>query len=116
MRDSRSFLNGSTQWRRKCEARLIGGSRRATGDNPGLVGKAQRRYSARRTVEIVLRLLYGEDLELLSWELIITSARPSKWRGQFLKSRPNNLKETPPGRMGHGNRPVPAKAIGITST
>ena len=53
-------------------------------DDPGLVGKGSQRFSARRKVEIVLRLLRGEDLELLSRELSVTAARLSKWREQFL--------------------------------
>jgi len=62
------------------------GARRATGDGPGLMGKGPQRFSARRKVEIVLRLLRGEDLELLSRELGVTAARLSKWREQFLSA------------------------------
>jgi hypothetical protein len=36
--------------------------------------------SARRKQEAVLRLLRGEDLELLSCELGVTAAEPSGWR------------------------------------
>ena len=69
------------------------GARRATGDDPG--GKKSPRFSARRKVEIVLRLLRGEDLELLSRELGVTAARLSKWREQFLKSGRTALKKRP---------------------
>ena len=71
------------------------GARRATGDDPDLVGKGSQRFSARRKLEIVLRLLRGEDLELLSRELGVTAARISKWRGQFLKSGRAALKKYP---------------------
>jgi transposase-like protein len=71
------------------------GARRATGDDPGLVDKGSQRFSARRKLEIVLRLLRGEDLELLSRELGVTAARISKWRGQFLKSGRAALKKYP---------------------
>jgi hypothetical protein len=71
------------------------GARRATGDDPGLVSKGPQRFSARRKLEIVLRLLRGEDLELLSRELGVTAARISKWRGQFLKSGRAALKKYP---------------------
>ena len=64
-------------------------------DDPGLVGKGSQRFSARRKVEIVLRLLRGEDLELLSRELSVTAARLSKWREQFLKSGRAALKKRP---------------------
>ena len=47
------------------------GARRVTGDGPG---QGIRRFSARRKVESVLRLLRGEDLELLSRELGVTAA------------------------------------------
>ncbi|MFP3868921.1 MAG: transposase [Desulfobacteraceae bacterium] len=71
------------------------GARRATGDAPGLVGKEPQRFSARRKVEIVLRLWRGEDLELLSREFGVTAARLSRWRGQFLKSGQAALKKYP---------------------
>lgn len=71
------------------------GARRATGDDSGLIGKGSQRFSARRKVEIVLRLLRGEDLELLSRELGVTAARLSKWREQFLKSGRAALKKRP---------------------
>src|SRR4030042_4085501 len=49
------------------------GAPRATGDAPGQQGK--KRFSARRKVEIVLRLRRGEDLKLLSRELGVTAGR-----------------------------------------
>jgi len=71
------------------------GARRATGDGPGLRGQGPQRFSARRKVEIVLRLLRGEDLELLSRELGVTAARLSKWREQFLSAGRAVLKKRP---------------------
>lgn len=71
------------------------GARRATGDDPGMVNIKTQRFSARRKVEIVLRLLRGEDLELVSRELNVTAARLSKWREQFLKSGRVALKKRP---------------------
>lgn len=69
------------------------GARRATGDDPGTGNKKTQRFSARRKVEIVLRLLRGEDLELVSRELNVTAARLSKWRQQFLNSGRAALKK-----------------------
>ena len=53
------------------------------------------RFSARRKADAVLRLLRGENLELLSHELGVTAATLSEWRDDFLaagqaapKSRP----------------------------
>ena len=68
------------------------GARRATGEGPG---QGNKRFSARRKVESVLRLLRGEDLELLSRELGVTAARLSKWREQFLHAGQAVLKKRP---------------------
>jgi cell division protein FtsB len=65
----------------------------ATGDGPGL--RKPKRFSARRKVEIVLRLLRGEDLELLSRKLGVTAARLSRWREQFLSAGQAELKKRP---------------------
>ena len=51
-------------------------------DGPGL-GRGGR-MSAGRKRAAVLRLLRGEDLELVSRELGVTAARPSQWRDTFL--------------------------------
>jgi hypothetical protein len=62
--------------------------------------------SARRKQEAVLRLLRGEDLELVSRELGITAAELSGWRDQFLaggeaslKSRPADERDAEIGRL-----------------
>ena len=54
----------------------------AGGDGP--TPEPRRRMSARRKQEAVLRLLRGEDLELVSRELGVTAAELSGWRDQFL--------------------------------
>jgi cell division protein FtsB len=72
------------------------GGRRPTGDGPGVADGKAKRFSARRKVESVLRLLRGEDLELLSRELGVTAARLSKWREQFLKAGQAILKKRTP--------------------
>ena len=66
----------------------------------------RRRMSARRKQETVLRLLRGEDLELLSRELGVTAAELSGWRAAFLaggeaslKSRPADAREAEIGRL-----------------
>ena len=47
--------------------------------------KAERgRFSSRKKVEAVLRVLRGEDLDVASRELGITAARLAEWRDQFL--------------------------------
>ena len=74
----------------------------AGGPTPG----PRRRMSARRKQETVLRLLRGEDLELLSRELGVTAAELSGWRDAFLaagqaslKSRPADARDAEIGRL-----------------
>jgi len=62
--------------------------------------------SARRKQDAVLRLLGGEDLELVSRELGVTAAELSGWRDQFLaageaslKSRPADARDAEIGRL-----------------
>jgi len=50
------------------------------------------RWSARRKMEAVLRLLKGEDLDALSRELRVTAATLSEWREVFLASGIAGLK------------------------
>jgi len=62
--------------------------------------------SARRKQDAVLRLLRGEDLELVSRELGVTAAELSGWRDAFLaageaslKSRPADARDAEIGRL-----------------
>jgi transposase len=62
--------------------------------------------SARRKQSAVLRLLRGEDLELVSRELVVTAAELSAWREAFLaggeaslKSRPVDARDGEIGRL-----------------
>jgi transposase len=66
----------------------------------------RRRMSARRQQDAVLRLLRGEDLELLSRELGVTAAELSGWREAFLaageaslKTRPTDARDAAIGRL-----------------
>jgi transposase len=61
----------------------------------GYTPEPRRRMSARRKQEAVLRLLRGEDLELLSREFGVTAAELSGWRDQFLASGEASLKSRP---------------------
>jgi transposase len=72
----------------------------------GLTPGHRRRMSARRKQETVLRLLRGEDLELVSRELNVTAAELSGWRDAFLaggeaslKSRPADARDAEIGRL-----------------
>jgi transposase-like protein len=50
------------------------------------------RFSAPRKAQAVLRLLRGEDLELLSRELGVVASTLSLWREQFLAAGQSSLK------------------------
>jgi transposase len=76
----------------------------AGGDGP--MPGHRRRMSAGRKQEAVLRLLRGDDLELLSRELGVTAAELSGWREAFLaageaslKSRPADARDAEIGRL-----------------
>ena len=81
-----------------------GRARHAGGDGP--TPGPRRRMSAGRKREAVLRLLRGEDLELVSRELGVTAAELSGWREAFLaagevslESRPADAREAEIGRL-----------------
>src|SRR3954462_722911 len=61
----------------------------------GPTPEPRRRMSARRKQEAVLRLLRGEDLELISRARGATAAELSGWRDQFLAGGEASLKSRP---------------------
>jgi transposase len=65
----------------------------AGGDGPA--PERRRRMSAKRKQSAVLRLLRGEDLELVSRELGVTAAELSAWRDAFLAAGETALKTRP---------------------
>src|SRR3954447_12487644 len=72
----------------------------------GSTPKRRRRMSARRKQDVVLRLLRGEDLELVSREVAVTAAELCGWREAFLaageaslKSRPTDARDDEIGRL-----------------
>ena len=65
------------------------GGRRPTGGDPG---RERGRFSSRRKMEAVLRLLRGEELDALSRELGVTAATLSSWRDEFLVAGQSGLK------------------------
>ncbi len=54
------------------------------------------RFSAKRKAEAVLRVLRGEDLDLISRELGVTAARLAGWRDDFLAAGEATLKSRQP--------------------
>jgi hypothetical protein len=85
----------------------MGPAERAHGAGGGGPTPERRgRMSARRKQEAVLRLLRGEDLEVLSRQLGVTAADLSGWRGAFLaagevslKTRPADARDAEIGRL-----------------
>lgn len=65
------------------------GGRRPTGGDPG---RERGRFSSRRKMESVLRLLRGEELDAVSRELGVTAATLSSWRDEFLAAGQAGLK------------------------
>ena len=61
----------------------------------GATPALRRRMSARRKQDAVLRLLRGEDVELVSRALGVTAAELSGWRDQFLAGGEASLKSRP---------------------
>ena len=61
----------------------------------GPTPEPRRRMSARRKQEAVLRLLRGEDVELVSRALGVTAAELSGWRDAFLAGGEASLKSRP---------------------
>lgn len=72
------------------------GARRATGE-PGDARAERGRFSAKRKMAAVLRLLRGEDLDRVSRELHVTAATLSSWREEFIAGGQANLKSRQPG-------------------
>ncbi|MGH7759477.1 MAG: IS3 family transposase [Candidatus Dormibacteria bacterium] len=58
--------------------------RRSGAGGPGSAGSDRGRWSSGRKMNVVLRLLRGEDLDGLSRELGVTGAAMAQWRDQFL--------------------------------
>src|SRR3954453_4353151 len=72
----------------------------------GSTPERRRRMSAHRKQGAVLRLLRGEDLELISRQLGVTAAELSGWRDAFLaagevslKTRPTDARDDEIGRL-----------------
>ena len=68
---------------------------RGSGGNSADSLMRQRRFSAGRKAEAVVRLLRGEDLESLSRELGVAAHELSMWRERFLASGQEALKNRP---------------------
>jgi transposase-like protein len=80
------------------DTKVLGAGPAARAHHAGGDGRAparRRRMSAGRKQSAVLRLLRGEDLELVSRELGVTAAELSAWRDAFLAAGEASLKTRP---------------------
>ena len=77
---------------REAASGALEGARRATGGVAEERRDSRGRWSAKRKMAAILRLLRGEDLETLSRELGVTAATLSGWREQSLFGMEANLK------------------------
>jgi transposase-like protein len=66
---------------------------RPAGGDKSAGGPPPRRFSAKRKLQAVSRLMRGEPLELVARELNVTSARLSSWRDHALLAAEAALKD-----------------------
>lgn len=71
------------------------GGRRPTGAGEGAAASNPKRFWPKHKTEAVLRLLRGEDLELVSRELCVTAATLTQWRELFLEGGTEAFKKRP---------------------
>jgi predicted RNase H-like nuclease (RuvC/YqgF family) len=71
------------------------GARRVTGDATAHLGSKPVRFSAQKKTEVVLRLLRGEDIDLLSREFGVLASRLAAWREAFLEAGQESMKKRP---------------------
>ena len=84
----------------------------AGGDGPA--PERRRRMSAQGKQSAVLRLLRGEDLELVSRDLGVTAAELSAWRDAFLAAGEASLKTRPADGRDHEIGRLKAKVGDLT--
>ena len=68
---------------------------RATREETVPNGARPERFSAQKKAEVVLRLLRGEEIDLLSRELRVPAARLAAWRDAFLSGGREAMKQQP---------------------
>ena len=72
---------------------------------------ANNRFSVKRKTEAILRLLRGEDLELVSREYKVTAAKLSQWRTPFYPVvTPGSNRAKPMGETSKSNSSKPKSA------
>jgi transposase len=88
--------------------------RGSDGQVPPDAGPERGRFTARRTQEVVLRLLRGEPLETVAREIGVTAATLSGWRDQVLLAGTGALTSRHPDQKDEDLGRVPAKIGELT--
>jgi transposase-like protein len=70
-------------------------ARGVTGEATARIDSKSRRFSAQQKTEVVLRLLRGEELDLLSREFGVPASRIAAWRETFLDAGQEAMKKQP---------------------
>lgn len=89
-------------------------SRRRSEDAGGGAARERGRWSSRRKLEAVFRLLRGENLNTLSRELGVSASRLSGWRDQVLASSQAALKSRQPDERDEEVKRLRAKVGELT--
>ena len=100
--------------RRVLEAGLSEDAVVGSGDERKEKSANAQRFSAKRKSEVVLRLLRGEDLELLSRELGVSAARISRWQERFVVAGETAMKKRVSDERDEGLMRLQAKLGEIT--
>jgi len=72
------------------------------------------RWTSQRKMEVVLRLLKGEDLDAVSRELNVKSSSLAKWRDEFLAAGQASLMSRKPDARDDENKRLKAKVGELT--
>ena len=75
------------------------GESRSQGELPEGVRGGRGRRGATRKMDLVLRILKGEDLDALSPEVKVMAARLARWRDEALASMQTGLKSREVGLL-----------------
>ena len=75
---------------------------------------SNNRFSVKRKTEAVLRLLRGEDLELVSREYKVTAATLSPWRAAFLSAVQTGFQRDPADGQDDESQRLQAKVGELT--
>ena len=101
---------------RKPSARAAraGTERRRSRSGVSATAADRGRWSSKRKVEVVLRLLKGETLDAVSRELSVSTQRLSQWRTDFLGGGQSALKTREPDQRDEEVRDLRAKVGELT--